>query len=140
MKKVRLESVDLKNKYLGGRPTVMTESVLGKLKEAFMIGCTDTEACLYADINPDTLYDYQKKNEWFSELKKQWKENPVLKARTTVYKNLDDKETAMKYLERKKKDEFSLRSEVTGADGEAVAVFNFNPPKDANNSEHKPTT
>lgn len=105
-----------------------------------MIGATDNEACYYADICASTLYNFQDQNKWFLELKKQWKDNPILVARQTVFSNLSDKETAMKYLERKKKDEFSLRSEITGVDGEAVAVFNFIPPKDVDSGKHNPTT
>lgn len=95
-----------------GRPTVMTDEVLQKLREAFLMGCSDEEACLSAQISPQTLYNYQKDNEDFSSEKASWKENPILEARVTVYKNLSNVETAKWYLERKKKDEFGQKSEV----------------------------
>lgn len=91
-----------------GRKTVMTKRVIGKLEEAFSMGCSDREACLYADINPDTLYTYQKKNPKFSERKKTLKEKPVLKARQTILNSLDDPKVAMWFLERKAKSEFNL--------------------------------
>jgi hypothetical protein len=93
-----------KNK--GGRPTKMTKATLGKLREAFLLGCSDQEACLLANINPDTLYAYQKENTEFSEQKQTLKLNPVLKARQTIFNNLDNPKTAMWYLERRAKTEF----------------------------------
>jgi len=110
------------SKDLGGRPTVMTDDVLDKLNQAFSLGCSDREACLFADINPATLYNYQKENPEFLDRKQTLKEKPVLKARSNIVKALQegDIETAKWLLERKKKDEFSLRSEMTGADGETL--------------------
>lgn len=93
----------------------MTERTIGKLRHAFLMGCTDEEACIYAGINKDTLYAYQVNNPKFSDKKRLWKENPVLKARTTVFKSLDIAEIAQWFLERKKKDEFSTRQELGGA-------------------------
>lgn len=108
-----------------GRPTVMTDEVLAKLKEAFLMGCTDREACLFADIHPATLYRYQEENPEFCDEKELWKENPFVLARTTILKSLKDNVmTAEWYLERKRKDEFSQRVEQTGADGKDLV-----PPK-----------
>ena len=88
-----------------GRPTVMTEAVLLKLEEAFAMGCPDTEACLYADISPSSLYKYQEEHPEFSERKAQLKEKPVLLARTTVLKSLaEDTNSAWRMLERKDPD------------------------------------
>jgi hypothetical protein len=101
-----------------GRPTLLTPETIQKLEEAFALGCTDLEACLYAGISKSTLYNYQEKNPKFVERKEELKETPVLLARTTVINSLKkNPDMAMKYLERKKKDEFSLRVENTGANG-----------------------
>jgi hypothetical protein len=108
----------MKNKI--GRPTVITDEVLRKLEEVFALGGTDEEACFYADISTTTLYEYQKGNEEFSERKNRLKQKPFLKARQSIIKGLDDSEFALKYMERKKKDEFSTRFEHTGKDGEPI--------------------
>ena len=100
-----------------GRPTVMTPEVLDKLREAFLMGCTDVEACLYANIGTTPLYEYQKENPEFTKQKEQWKDNPTLLARKTVFENLPDKQNAQWYLERKAKKEFSPRVENTGSEG-----------------------
>ena len=106
---------------MAGQPTVMTEETLRLLKEAFEWGCTDREACLHAEIGTTALYNYQERNPEYAELKAQWKEKPILKARKCVVEALEnDEELSLKYLERKKKDEFSPRNEHTGADGKEL--------------------
>lgn len=103
-----------------GRPTVMTDETVAKLKQAFLMGCDVTEACAYAEISRDAYYDYCKKEPTFPTKVEDWQQNPILKAKATVYKNLDTTDTAKWYLERKKKSEFAQRSEMTGADGEKL--------------------
>lgn len=116
-------SCQSKSKKPVGRPSIITKSVLDKLEYAFSLGCTDNEACLHAGINPATLYNYQKDNPEFLERKKLLKEEPVLKARQSVISGFSESpELALKYLERKKKDEFSLRQELTGQDGQQLTV------------------
>jgi len=106
-----------------GRPTVMTPEVIEKLEEAFAWGCSDVEACLWADIATKTLYVYQEKNPEYAQRKAELKENPILLARKSVVSSLEkDPKLAMDYLSRKKKDEFSNRSELTGKDGEDIGV------------------
>lgn len=96
----------------GGRPPKIDNVILGKLEGAFKIGANDREACSYAGINPDTLYEYQKKHPEFTEQKEAWKQNPIMKAKNTIFSNLDDPRTAQWYLERKCKEEFSTQSKV----------------------------
>lgn len=111
---------DTKNKI--GRPTKMTPETIDKLEFAFSIGCTDIEACLHADITRTTLDNYQNANPEFLDRKWALKEKPVLMARMNVVHALQACDTDMSkwYLEKKKKDEFSGRQEVTGADGEEL--------------------
>lgn len=100
-----------------GQPTVMTEEVMEKLRQAFLIGASDREACGFAGIAPSTLYNYQNEHPDYVEQKEMWKETPILKARNTISKNLDTPDVAKWYLERKKKAEFATRHEMTGDDG-----------------------
>lgn len=104
-----------------GRPTKMTPETVKKLEEAFAIGASDGEACFYADITRQTLTTYQNENPKFLDRKNALKERPVLLARQSVVKGLEaDPALALKYLERRKKDEFGLRHELTGKDGESI--------------------
>ena len=104
-----------------GRKTVFTEAVLQKLEQGFKIGLSDDECCAYADIAPSSLYNYQNANPEFLEQKRKWKQNPVAKAKNTVYKNLDDPRTAQWYLERKCKEEFSTQSKLE-VDGKGICI------------------
>lgn len=99
-----------------GRPTLMTEITIKKLEEIFAIGGTDKEACLFANVSEPTLYSYQLKHPEFVDRKEELRQQPVLKARRTVVDNLGEPEMAFRYLERKRKNEFSPRQEshVTG--------------------------
>lgn len=52
-----------------GRPNIIDNTKLQKLREAFLMGCTDDEACLHTEITPATLYNYQNVNPEFLEQK-----------------------------------------------------------------------
>lgn len=89
--------------------------VLQKLEEAFMLGSTDEEACIYADISSSAFYEYQKKNPSFLERKKALKNLPTLRARKTVVDKLSkDVGLAKWWLERRRPDEFGVRREEVG--------------------------
>lgn len=80
-----------------------------KLEQAFAIGCTDKEACAYAEITEDQLYYYENTiNTQFRVKKHELKEKPILKARQTVVKALDNPKDAQWYLEKKLSDEFGV--------------------------------
>lgn len=95
--------------------------ILLKLEEAFSIGCTDEEACTYADISTSSFYNYQKDRPEFQERKARLKDKPILLARKVVVDAIKDKDTdmAFKYLERKRKAEFGTRLDLT-TDGEPL--------------------
>lgn len=97
---------------------------LGLLEYAFKLDATDKEACLCAEITLDQLYYYQREIDNTFQLKKeQWKETPTLLARTELVNGLKgNAELCLKYLERKKKGEFSLRQEYSGPDGKELGV------------------
>lgn len=96
-----------------GRPTIMTPELVNKLETAFSMGCTDLEACLFANISKQTLYNYQDKNPEFVDRKAMLKEKLILKARSVIAESLNkkDENTAKWYLERKAKNEFSTKVE-----------------------------
>jgi len=102
------------SKNQGGRPTLMTESLVNKLEEGFMIGLTDREACLYVNISHQTLYNYCEKHPEFVDRKEILKDSPRIKAKLNIDNALKekDKDISKWYLERKSKAEFSLKTEV----------------------------
>lgn len=94
-----------------GKPTVMTDKVLDQLRQAFLWGATNAEACAYADISERPLYEYLSKNPEFKQKIEEWKLAPLLKAKKTVVESLAEAKNAQWYLERKRKDEFSTKVE-----------------------------
>jgi hypothetical protein len=86
--------------------------ILQKLEEAFMLGGTDQEACIYADISPSALYEYQKKNPEFLERKTALKNMPSLRAKKAIVDRLDkDTSLAQWWLIRRNRKEFGDRIE-----------------------------
>lgn len=107
----------------GGRPTVMNEATVNKLEEVFSLDGTVEEACFYADISRQTYYDYLKRYPEYIDRVDALRQKPVLKARQAVVRGLDSFDNGLKYLERKKKLEFSTRTELTGADGKDIMAI-----------------
>lgn len=105
-----------------GRPTVMTPETIRKIKEGFSQGFSVRNACIWADISQDTYFEYCKKHPNFSEQCKTLQQKPLIKSILVINKALNegDVSTAKWYAERKAKDEFSLRQEITGEDGEPI--------------------
>lgn len=104
-----------KKKNVGGRPKVIDENVLAKLEEGFLIGLNDRECCLYADINPSTLYRYCEENPEFSERKELLKEQLKIKAKMNIQQAItthEDSDLSKWYLERKSKDEFGIKQTI----------------------------
>lgn len=123
-----------KPKHAGGRPTVMDEKKINSLRSAFLMGCTITEACLNADISRDTYYQFIKANKEFADKVEEMRDYPFLKARVTIYNDLDNPDTAKWYMERKLKNEFAQRTELTGGDGAPFLIevhpsLKYNEPK-----------
>lgn len=92
-----------------GRPCVITDEIIAKLEQAFAIGCTDQEACHYAEISSAALYRYQESHPEFRERKEGLKDRPILKAKFTIVKHLDDPRLAWDYLRSKCSDEFAQK-------------------------------
>jgi len=94
-------------------------------------GCSLNEACLHGHIPYTTVKDYYDKDETVRNKIECWRNEPILKALESVNRGiLTNPDLALKYLERKKKDEFSLRQEVTGKDGEAIGPIVYMPKED----------
>lgn len=90
------------------------------------MGCTNREACLYADVAESTFYDFLKEYPEYSEKIDIWKNYEKIKARMVVHKALDkgDRDMAKWYLERKAKDEFSTKQEVDATVKDRVVIVN----------------
>ncbi len=105
-----------------GRPTVMTEEVIRKLEDAFSYGATDREAIFVANISATAFYEYCKDNPEFTNRIDALRDMPKYKAKKNVVDkiNTGSINESQWYLERRAKDEFSTRNELTGKDGKEL--------------------
>lgn len=108
-----------KAKSNAGRPTVFTPETVMKLEQAFAIDCTVEEACSYAEISRQSFYEHIKRNPEFTDRIEDLRQRPVLKARQTIVKSLDNPQHAFEYLKRKRKKEFGDSKDIT-SDGKAI--------------------
>src|SRR3990167_997928 len=119
-----------------GRPSKVTKETLQALETAWANGATDVQACFIAGITPPTLYDYQTKHPDYLIRKEALKGNIALNAKHTIARHVKkDPQLALDVIERLEKNEWSLRTEYTGADGTPIS-FSFVPDKtqiDGNN-------
>lgn len=109
-----------------GRPTVMTPEVIRKLEDAFTWGCTDLEACCFANISKTSLYEYCDRNPEFAERKETLKNHVVMKARRVVMGALDDADinTAHKVIDRK--EGTKVKQDIT-SNGATLNTWVINP-------------
>ena len=86
-----------------GRPSVMTEEVIGKLESILKIDWTIGEACSYAWIDQSTYYDWVKKDIRFSKKMTAAQDYPFILARKTLMKGMQngDQRSAIEYLKRR---------------------------------------
>lgn len=107
-----------------GRPSVITPEIINKLEEAFANGANDLQACFYAGISKSAFYAYQDAHPEFKERKDGLKNHLQLIAKNVLAKSIrsGNENDAKWLLERKEKGEYSLRNELTGADGKEFKV------------------
>lgn len=94
------------------RPLLMTPKIVANLLEAFKNSFTDEEACIYCWISKNTLYRFIEKNPVLWHQKELLKKNPNIKAKLNWIKKMqeEDYQASKDWLERKSKDEFSLKT------------------------------
>lgn len=89
---------------------------LKDMKTAYLIGANTREACHYAGITEEG-YNYWRRHmpkelleEW-NFLVEKWRDDLILQARATIRDSIKNPQDAKWFLERKRKDEFSTRTE-----------------------------
>lgn len=101
---------------MAGRPTKKTEEVIRKIEEVAALDGSVEEMAFYAGVHVDSVYTWLKEDKEFSDRIKALRMRPILKARQTAVKKIEESyQNAMDYLKRKKKLEFgdSATVEVT---------------------------
>ena len=107
-----------------GRPTAITSSVVSKMEYGFMKGLNVTECCHYADISRNCFYEYLDKNPEFKDRIEELKSNPSTRAKLNVVEAIENGDTDLSkwWLERKNKEEFSTKQEVTADVNDKVNI------------------
>jgi transposase len=108
------------------------EKIIELLKEYLKLGYSVNKACEISGIAQSTVQTWIDKDEELRLKINSWQNEPSVLARRNWIEALkygkpskfgDDKYTPAKdWLERKEKNEFSLRQEVTGKDGEKIQL------------------
>lgn len=111
--KVKGAGFELTTKEGGGRGIKITPEQIERLEYAFSCGCPVTEACLFAKVPRASFYNYCDTNVGFLDRMNELRDKPILKARLTISKNLDDPKVAQWLLERKLKKEFSAQVDIS---------------------------
>ncbi len=90
----------------GGRPPVITQSVLDKLKLCFSVSLTDEEACYFCWISTDALYKYQRENPEFIKEKKILKDSITMQSKVNIWWSIKkwNVQDSKWWLEKKDKD------------------------------------
>lgn len=97
------------------------DEVIQILEPIFKMGCNVTKACAYAGIPRTTVQTWIENDEELRLKVTLWQNEPNLLARSQWIAKMasgDGYDSAKEWLRRKEKDEFSERTELTGADGE----------------------
>ena len=97
-----------------GRPTVFDHDTVHKLEQAFAIGCTVEEACSVSGVSRSAYYKKLEDDQQFMDKMERAKLFIIIQARHTVCIAIraGDIKTSMWYLERKRKEEFSMKAEI----------------------------
>jgi len=108
-----------------GRPKAPIAEYYEKIKPYLRNWCSVNEACWEAKVPVSTITDYIRANTDFSAKIKNDQNVPIVMARKVWIKEIKDGNyTAAKdYLERKRKKEFSLRTEVEETNPSNKSLF-----------------
>ena len=99
------------------------DTVFSILEREFVNLATDEQACQKAGIAASTYYKWKEESEEFAILMDKAKNDPKLAAKYNIRVKIDegDIDTSKWYIERAEKDDYSLRQEMTGAEGKDIS-------------------
>jgi len=103
-----------------GRKWKDTDEVVDNLVRAFEDGANISEACRIAKIDRQTYYNWLEDSEEFSTLMTDSQNYPDVVAKMVLVRAIkkSDIDVSKWWAERRMKNEFSTRNEMTGKDGE----------------------
>jgi hypothetical protein len=119
-----------------GKPTVMTEDKLNEFKKAFAMGLNDKEALLFCNVGERTFYDFCSRHPEFVEEKEILKQTPSLRAKMNIINSIEKKDefNSRWWLERKNKNEFSIKTETDATVTHTINVIDYSKINGDNNT------
>lgn len=114
---------------MAGRDTVMTEEKILELIACFHDGLNVQQACWQVEIHRDTYYHHYNTDPAFSDRMDRARQFLSMNSRRKIKEAImnGDLKTARWYLERRDKDDFSSRTEVTGRNGKPLNPVTLDP-------------
>lgn len=100
-----------------GRPSLLDENMRRKIDEAAQLGCSIEEIAMWCGVWRSTVYRWMIEEPELKDRIQELQERPIMKARQTIVKALDNPSDAQWYLERKRKKEFSPKVETEHTGG-----------------------
>jgi len=99
----------------GGRPKATTDKVVSLLVTCFHNGLSVRQACWQSGISHEAYYQRLRNDVEFADTMNKAQELPSITARTNIMKAIrkGDVSTSRWWLERKEKDEFSSKADLT---------------------------
>lgn len=123
-----------------GRPTKMTSAILARLESGFSYGLTDMQACLHAEIHPDTLRRYKEKNPDYCKKIELLQENPVKYATEILFDCLkNDGKLALQVLEKINKKYRTTKEVSVKVETFEDTLHRLKDKSDASDTENDPT-
>lgn len=108
----------------------LDKEVENKVYNLARLGASDREICSTLDYSIKVFWQWKKKKAGRAEYLEMLRERPVLRARMSLLKGIDsDPHLALKYLERVRKDEFSLSNAQNGSSGPITVNVVANMPR-----------
>ena len=100
------------------------EKIIEVLKPYFQLGCSVRKACMYAGIAESTFQTWVGEDPELRVQIEAWQNEINAKARANWRAQIASGqfEASRQWLERNEKDDFSLRTEHTGADGSPLGL------------------
>ena len=108
-----------------GKPYKYNDEVVTRLTQALRAGNTRRASCAYSGISEDTFAVWLKDIPEFSDAIKKAEGDAELRNVALIQKAASDGtwQAAAWWLERRRKNDFALRTEHTGAEGSSVKVI-----------------
>jgi len=103
----------------------LSDKMLSDLEDGFKRDFTIEETCLFAGIHKDTYYEWRKRSDEFATRMDRATSFVVFAAKRNIAQRIVNEESvedSWKYLSRKQKNLYSLRTELTGNEGKEIIV------------------